>query len=253
MITYIAFLSKYPNKCLINFAEKLSEYYKVFIIIDDNSKKYQNNNTKVTLIQINNEICIENNYKYALEMFYNNVKNNDNTRKVLAKDKAIYYFLNKDINFDNIWFIEDDVFISSVNLFKTLNENYQNSDLLCSHNSKGTKIEAEKREWFWNYAIHIFGEPSYCTMACCIRVSNNLLKIVDNVIKTLKFIPFHEFLFTTLANKYNLIINTSYELSNIKYTEKWTIEDFKKNKNIIYHPVKDFDNHDNYRIILENY
>ena len=27
----------------------------------------------------------------------------------------------------------------------------------------------------------------------------------------------------------------------------------KKNKNIIYHPVKDFDNHDNYRIILENY
>jgi hypothetical protein len=84
-----------------------------------------------------------------------------------------------------------------------------------------------------------------------LRVSNNLLKIVDNVIKTLKFIPFHEFLFTTLANKYNLIINTSYELSNIKYTEKWTIEDFKKN--IIYHPVKDFDNHDNYRIILENY
>ena len=92
MITYIAFLSKYPNKCLINFAEKLSEYYKVFIIIDDNSKKYQNNNTKVTFIQINNEICIENNYKYAKKVNYSGTKNLvDSLVKYKKKIKSVFF------------------------------------------------------------------------------------------------------------------------------------------------------------------
>jgi hypothetical protein len=52
--------------------------------------------------------------------------------RALSRDKALYYF-NK-IIYESIWFIEEDVFILTIDTIFNIDIKYKNSDLLCASN-----------------------------------------------------------------------------------------------------------------------
>ena len=152
-----------------------------------------------------------------------------------------------DLDYDYIWIIEDDVFIPDIKNIINLNNKCSNYDLVCAKDEKGTIEDAKNNIWFWKYAISIFGDPSYCSMVCCARLSKNLMLNIKEVILKLKFIPYLEFLYNTVAHKSNLKILCPSELSSIVYRNDWVLEDFKKNPNNLFHPIKDFESHNTFR------
>ena len=51
-----------------------------------------------------------------------------------SREKALYYFYKNDINYDHIWFIEEDVFIPTIETIKNIDIKYPDNDLLVSGN-----------------------------------------------------------------------------------------------------------------------
>lgn len=248
--TIVAFLTKFPNDDLISFAEKLSEFYKIFVFIDDNTFDYIEND-KINYVKIDNEECVNNGFTYTEESFISN----DYKQKTLSSwDKALYYFTSKNLDYDNVWFIEDDVFIPSTDAFNKINEKSNNNDLVCAANKKGTLEDAKNHIWHWKYAFMVFEEEQfcYCSMVCCCRLSKRLLLEIKKITQKFNLVPLNEFLFNTLAMKNNFNVYNPIELSSIVFKNDWTIEDFNKNPDYLYHPIKDFNNHNKYRIIINN-
>ena len=63
-----------------------------------------------------------------------------------SREKALYYFCTHDIDFDHIWFIEDDVFIPNITTIDYLDNKYPHGDLLCASNSVvNTQSDVEKK------------------------------------------------------------------------------------------------------------
>jgi hypothetical protein len=248
MIAY-AFLTKTPNNDLIAFAQKLYDkyHYHIYIFVDDNSYEI-NDISGINFVKINKEDCIKHKICYCNEKFPGAIHHNQSSCKVLALDKAVYYFVYVNKTYDHIWLIEDDVFIPSVDAFYNLDNKYHNSDLLSAKNNKC--LPHEEDVWFWPYALKCFKHPVYCSMMCCCRLSSRLLdKIKDYAILN-GFIPFFEFSFNTIAMQNDLHVDCPKELSSIVWQEQWKIDDFKKNPNHFFHPLKEFDKHEYYRSCL---
>lgn len=250
--TIIAFLTKIPNKPLIEIAKKLTDYYDVYIFIDDNNyEEHKKDNSKIKYIQIDNNICISNGFQYTLEIFLANAQRKINTgKRISSYDKFFYYFMMLNENYDYVWVIEDDVFIPDYKNIIDLNDKCYDYDLVCAKNTKGTLKDALNNEWFWPYAITIFGDPSYCSMVCACRLSKKLMNKMKEKILELKFIPFLEFFYNSVANMHNLKILCPEELSTIVYRTDWNINDFKKKRKNLFHPLKDFEKHEYYRNLL---
>ena len=247
-MTTIAFLTKTPNNDLITFAEKLSDYFKVFIFVDDNDFKVIENE-KINFIQIDNEECKKNNYIFTEETF---ISNDYNRKQLSSWDKCLYYFNCIYDNYDNIWIIEDDVFIPSVDALININDKYNNSDLITAANKKGTAEDGINNVWHWRYALMIFDEPVYCSMVCCCRLSKKLLLEIKKNVERFQLVPLNEFLFNTLAMKNDMIVSNPIELSTIVFRHDWTIKDFKEHPDYLYHPIKDYNNHNSYRKMISS-
>lgn len=249
MIAY-AFLTKTPNDNLINFAEKLynKHKYHIYIFIDDDTYEIRDQNSNLNFIKINSDICIEKNMCYSGEKSQDAISNNHTSCKVIALDKALYYFSYVNKIYDHIWLIEDDVFIPSLDAFYNLDIKYNNSDLLCAKNNKC--LPHEENIWFWPYALKCFQHPVYCSMMCCCRISSKLLNKIKDYALSHGFIPFLEFSFNTIAMQNNLQVDCPKELSTIVWNEKWTIDDFRQNPDHLFHPLKDFAKHEYYRSLI---
>lgn len=248
MIAY-AFLTKTPNHTLIDFAQRLYDKYKydIYIFIDDDSFQQKTLSTDINFIKIDKNDCINKNICYCVEWSMDIVFQDQGNRKVYALDKSLYYFAYINKKYDFIWLIEDDVFIPSLEALYNIDTRYQNSDLLCANNDKCHPHQ--ENEWFWPFALKCFEHPVYCSMLCCCRISAQLLDKITNYSLSKGFVPLHEFSFNTLAMQNNLQVDCPQELSTIfcKQGYKWTIQDFKDNPNNLFHPLKDFDNHEYYR------
>lgn len=248
--TFIVFLTIIPNNDLIIFAEKLSNHYPVFIIIDDNDYKITNN-SKVNYIQLNDELCVNKGYQYCMEPYFKNVLWKINTLgRTTSYDKFFYYFTLINLEYDYIWTFEDDVFLPSVESLIKLNNKCLDNDLVCSRNNKNNMNDFRDDIWFSRYGITIFEAPIYSSMVCACRLSNKLMIIIKDLINKLKFIPYHEFLYNTVVYNYKLKILCPEELSTILHRNNWNITDFKEKSYNFFHPVKDFDNHEKYRNLL---
>lgn len=247
----IAFLTITPNKDLIDFAEKLSLYYHIYIFIDDNNYIIDTDiNSKINFIKINNKECFVANYKYTQEPFYLNMINNIG-KSINSWDKCMYYFCLLKTDYDYLWIFEDDVFIPSVNTIKDIDNEFTNYDLLTQRHELGTLNQALNNEWFWYYCSLYFKQPFYKSMVCCCRLSKKLMMLIKDYVSLHNFLPYHEFSFNTIAHHNNLLIGIPKQLSSsIIYRYEWKKEDFKIDK--IYHPVKDYDNHNFYRNFIIN-
>lgn len=235
----ICLLSVTPCKKTYDFFKsiKLNTQYEVFIVIDKNDYDIPGYDGVVKIIKIDNSECETNGFKSTV-LWLNN--------KACSRDKALYYFTKESIDYKNIWFVEEDVFIPTIYTIENIDKKYDSdSDLLVSsHNITNIKVS---NCWQWNHInSQIKIEPPYASsMICAIRCSKALLNSINDYAKTYNNLFMDEALFNTLAMHNNLKVLCISELSSILYKNKWEKKDIDITK--LYHPIKNIDTQYSYR------
>lgn len=184
MIAY-AFIASQPWKTLVNFAKKLYDNGQadVYIFVDEPSSHIYD---EIHIIQLSG---------------WSNI---------------IQYVGNlQDKYYDMVWFLRQDVFISSNKALQLLNDAYPDCNLLIQEDAD-------------------LPIPPAC------RMSRRLLQLVCNNMNSYEPI-------SSIAGKNHLSVMYPAELSTIKYGAKWTLNDIKRKPNHLYYPVSNCEEHELYR------
>jgi len=234
----ICFLTVRPSKLFYDFCKQLkNKKYDVFICIDDNDYiiPYYHDYHIIPVITISNQICETAGFKSTVQWLNN---------RACSRDKALYYFC-KIITYKYVWIIEEDVFIPHINTIKNIDYKYKNTDLLCTSNDI---IQTRDTDWFWPYIFKqtTLDPPYGRSMICAIRISNQMLKVIENYANTYHNLFMDEVLFNTLALHNNLSIESPSELSTIHWRNEWKLSEI--NITNMYHPIKSIETQYNYRI-----
>ena len=235
----ICFLTLRPSTLFYHFCKQLqNNEYDVFVCIDDNNYvvPMEYHISSIHIIQIKNSICETAGFKSTVQWFNN---------RACSRDKSLYYFCKIITKYTHVWFIEEDVFIPHMNTIKNIDYKHKDADLLCASNEIVSARDAG--HWFWP---HIFKQTSLDppfgrSMICAVRVSCDLLKVIEKYATTYNNLFMDESLFNTLALHNNLTIQTPEELSTIHWRNKWNLEDILITN--MYHPMKNIDQHYHYR------
>ena len=143
MRNIICFLTLRPCELFYNFVKQLPNSENIFICIDDNNYEIPGYDGKIPIIKYNNKLTQSKGYK-STYLWKDNVS--------ISRDKALYHFCENDIEYDNIWFLEEDVFIPTLNTIMDLDNKYQQGDLLVSaHEIFDNDIETLSNEWHWKH------------------------------------------------------------------------------------------------------
>jgi hypothetical protein len=135
--------------------------------------------------------------------------------------------------------LEEDVFIPSVLVFRSLHELYSNtSDLIVPHHQ--LNLQGSIGQWQWQRVSGIFLPPWACSMVNAVGFSRRMLTAIHQYIQWFGEVPFHEFFFNTLAMQLNFTIVTPTELNTIEYAKPFFYKDIRKQPNNMWHPIKDF-------------
>ena len=233
----ICFLTVRPSKLFYNFVISLPNPEKIYICIDDNTYKIPEYDGKIKIIKIKNSICERDGFK------------NTHSRILGAtsREKALYYFCKNNIDYDNIWFIEEDVFIPTINTIQNLDKKYVEGDLLVSKNNI---IYKKRTDWLWklvNKQVRL-PLPYSKSMICAVRCSKALIKSIHNYANKYRTLFMCEALFNTIClhNKLKLVVVE--ELSTISWNNKWKHSEI--NKTHLFHPIKSIEQQ--YKFRTEN-
>jgi hypothetical protein len=231
----ICFLTVNPSITFINFINKLhSDKYSIYMCVDDNSYIIPDiSNNNINIIKYDKKVCEIEGFKNTVLYFKN---------RACSRDKALYHFCRNEINFDYIWFIEEDVFIPSIDTIKNIDNLYNKGDLLCKSNDI---VNEKLNSWHWNEVTPYIEPPYGRSMICAIRISKKLLYLIDEFAITNKTLFLDESLFNTLSIQNNLDIIKCKYLDYITYNNLFNKNQIKKTH--LYHPVKDTELHQIYR------
>ena len=242
----ICILTIKPHLELINFYIQFKNY-DVYFVIDDlnyDCDLLRTTYPTIKFIQIPNEVCESSGFKYSSYMQSSSLTFNE----IIAWDRAMYYFTNGcdcDCQYDFVWFMEDDVFIYGEETIDAVDKNYPNSDILCR--DKTPESKPDEWQWFWP-AIHInFERPYFQSLICVVRMSNKLLKCINEYVTSNKRMFFIEAMFPTIAHKNNLVYDTPVEMNKIVWRNDWKEEQHNITKTDFVHPVKCIDLHKEFR------
>jgi len=239
MVNYICLLSVRPCIKTCNFFKTLeSENYKLLIVVDDN---YYHPPTDIQVVKINNEECEMNGYKDTVMAFRN---------KAVSRDKALYYFKKENLEYEYVWFVEEDVFIPDILTIKHIDEKYKGGDLLCQGNA--IRIDSIHTGWNWEHILSQvkIGYPYAASMICAIRCSKRLMETIDDYAKTYNTLFMDESLFNTLALQNNLETIVIDELTSIIWQKDWDISEIKREN--LYHPIKSIEQQYAFREMIKN-
>ena len=230
----ICIITRKPNKILLDFLNDF-EHYDIYIMIDDNNveykKFYKRQYDNINFIQVEEDICIKNGFINVTKMTKESYP--------IAWDKALFYFSNIQSNYDNVWFIEDDVYFYNEDTILNIDNKYPNSDIL---SKKYEQYDSKKPDhWHWKSIMNNIkiDPPYYKTMVCAVRMSKKLLGYINKYAKVNNTLFYLEAMYPTLAMRNNLKCDNPDELSTIVYRKDWKKEDM--NKTNLYHPIKDYD------------
>ena len=238
----IVFLTVNPVKAVSDFAKLLKRPdYNILICIDNNSYILPIYEVDlITIIKIPDGVAERNGFKNSVSYTPN---------RSCSRDKALYYLCVNNMNlYNNIWMIEEDVFIPSVDTIYNIDLKYPKADLLCRSNFINTT--GELKSWD-NYKkiVNKIQLPWCHSMVCAVRISNTLLDIINKFVKIKNELLFCETFFNTLAYHNNLLIIPINELSWIKYNNRNDLDLTSYNRDYLYHPIKDIQQHVNLRVI----
>ena len=226
----IVFLTVQPSPECILFAEELQRAgHTVFLAIDDPT--YDARKLPFATIQYSSDLMQAKGYIGLLLPY--TAKN-----RPCAWEKAMYHFCEVAKSYKQVWFLEDDVFVSSADAFENINRQYPHADLVCRAN-----IHSE-RSCFWPHWYMVQGKmqkPWYRSMMCACRLSRKLLNLIATFVEKKKYLCYHEIFFNTLAVQNNLRIRNPPELQGILWRFEWTKHNIQRG--CMYHPVKNQSNH----------
>ena len=216
---------------------QLNTPYEVYIVIDNNDYMIPDYDGVVKIIKIDNEECAKKGFKSTVLWLDN---------KACSRDKALYYFSQAAIDYNYIWFVEEDVFIPALDTIQNIDKKYEETaaDLLVATHA----IQNERQtDWHWNHVnrqIKINPPYSY-SMICAIRCSKALLTCIRAYAETYENLFMDEALFNTLALQNNLKVWCIPELATILFEHDWKSTDIVATN--LYHPIKNIDTQYAYR------
>lgn len=235
----ICFLTVTPSKLFYEYVKKFRRPdYNVFIIIDNDNYNIPDYDGYIPIVKINSNECENNGFKNTVFQVGNHA---------CSRDKALYYFCRKYTNYDQIWLIEEDVFVPTIDTLFEIDKKYDGDLLSPSNIIKNDNIINDKEWYCWRYVLkQIKMKPPYaCSMICAIRVSRNLMRLIDRYALKFKCLFLDEALFNTLCLKGNLKNINPVELSTVVYNNEWKLEDIKATN--LYHPIKNINTQYEYR------
>jgi len=234
----ICVLTVKPHPIWMRFLSSFSAY-DVFMVCDNNEEnfvqKWGSEFPKIKFIQIQNSGNFKNMSSAIAPQLI-----------VGAWDKAIYYFSSMNLEYDAVWFIEDDVYFHNEKTLLNLDAKYT-GDLLT--NEITPKSDDMKSTWYWHWGLIDIKvpEPHFRAMVCACRVSRRLLKYVANYAGTHGTLFYLETLFPTLAAHHKLTHVVPKEMNTVVYRKEWNSEDI--NTNNLYHPMKELYSHADNRLV----
>jgi len=236
----ICFLTVHANPTTFRFAESFKQRhprYDVFLCIDKPPfPMIPYNSEWVTIIQYNHQECESRGYMgtvvYCLD-------------RACSRDKALYHFCcDMQTVYDHVWFLEEDVFVPTIDTLTLLDGQYPSDDLLSAFNE--TKLSDFDHRDYWQHWSRLTGRIDYPwahSMISAVRVSNQLLGCIKQFANNKKHLLFDECLFNTLALQNNLIITCPPEMINIVFSFHDEIPK-KVEPTHLYHPIKDLAIHE---------
>jgi hypothetical protein len=251
MKSAICLLCVEPHPSHIKFLESILGEYTKIMLCDSSTGGYTSD--IIQFINIEDNVCYNEGYK---NMNYCVPKNPS------AWDKAMYYFCKIDPSYDYVWFLEDDVFVSSIDAVSNMDKKYPECDLLSKQNTKIT--DGHTSEWIhWQQGLDHHPLPWYISMICACRLSKALLQKIKEYVDNNHTLFFLEIMVNTLSMHHDLTVVNPVELQNIMPTAQVgkRVRRYKNGKytwvqqsidnvepNYFYHPMKDIDLHDKFRL-----
>jgi len=228
-----------PNPIWLEFLNSF-QYYRIFIIIDDETVNYEHLceiYRRLNFIFIDKTNCMVTgitNMCFTLN------------KMVSGWEKAFFFVVEehtRDLfkNYDNIWFMEDDVFFYDEKTLKDLDDKYPTSDLLTAP----CYLKTPEDKWLWNVIHTKFEEPHYHAMVCAARISRKILDRVYDYADEHKVLFFVEALIPTIAKQFDYKYDTPEELSTIQFQYDWAADTL--NRSHFFHPVKNIQLHKDVR------
>lgn len=249
----IVFMCKEINKnyqnSILFYQEHADKYsYDVYICVDiynSYAKIIQEKFKNIKILNISSDACIKNGF---FNLIYLTCK-----KHCTSWDKSFFYFCNINKKYDNVWFIEDDVFLPDSNIIYFLDNKYKNYDFLCERffNYK------QNHDWcVWKFLIkrNIRYKDLKKIYSCgpipITRLSKKMLTSISKFLKKKKKIYFIEIFLP------NLCVADNMKYIKVEEFNLWISNYFSKvellEKNKILHPVKNIKEHTTYRNIIKN-
>lgn len=227
-----------PNEIWLDFLNKIDNHcgYDLFFVVDvdyvDYNSMYDSKYLNVKIIRISNTETEENNYV--------NSSSRLGFPKIIAWDKALYYFCKLNTIYDYVWFFEDDAFIYNINTVVNVDKKYPNSDLLTKEYE--VNENGEHNYWFWYGIDFTIPPPYYNAMICVSRLSKQLLQKIHDYVCESKTLLFIEAMIPTIAKHHKLLYEHPDEMNKtLQWRYDWNISNIEPHN--FYHPIKNIENH----------
>jgi hypothetical protein len=227
-----------PDLETLQFTEQLAQdliqyNVDVYVVIDHNNFGFSALNISLHFrpLTISSKDCLLHGYRQTTAM-------GRKKKYIISWDKALLYFCKLNKNYSFVWLIENDVFIPSIQSFRSIHQLYSNiSDLIIARNEINPL--GNPSFWRWDKAVGRLVPPWSNSMVNLVGLSQRMLKAIHDDIQWRGVSADHEFFFLTLAIQLNMTIITPLELSGIKYRQKISWEQIYKQPNNFWHPIKD--------------
>jgi hypothetical protein len=229
----IALLCYQPHQHLLDFYRSI-EGYDFYCICDAEDPQIQGPD----IITVADETCKKAGYTHSCNVVQLKRPNKDIT--ILAWDKAIYYFCDVNQSYDQVWFIEDDVFVPTVHTLPVMDIKYGGQPDLLTREHISPADNNPARISSWTCSKDNYPEPWFTSMGCCRRVSRRLLDHIRDYAKERRRIYFHEPMFNTIAHHKKCKIVLCEELYTVAYRcniNNYRILDISK----CYHAIKNIE------------
>jgi len=236
-VSALCFLTKKADFETFDFAEELGKNLKqdnvdIYVVIDkhnfdDSSVK---NLSNIQIVNITTDECISYGYSQTTRL-------GDDRHYVTAWDKALLHFCVFNKTYSFVWLIEDDVFIPSVNAFRSIHRLYSRTNDLVVRDSQ-LNLLGKTSYWLWYMAFGNFIPPWSHTMVNVVGLSRRMLQSIAREVHWRGVSLFHEYFFLTLALQLNLTIVLPSELSTLQPSGRYLWNHIIQRPNNFWHPVK---------------
>jgi hypothetical protein len=239
----IALIVKEPTEIYLDFLATFVSY-DIYIIIDSDKSmlQFQKKYKMLNIIQFDEQLCVKYGYK---NVNYIGIK-----KRISGWDKALLFFSVIIPNmYQQVWFIEDDVFFLEENVLTNLDKKYEGQDLLANCDFKSqTTNNINEFPWLWCLIDIKLDKPHYSGMMCITRMSKRLLQGIRWYATRYKTLFFLEALFPTITKHFKLTHFGPEELTNVVFRRDFDEEtDVLKLKTHVFHPIKDINKHEELR------